>query len=259
MSVIHLSYPEPEIALVTMVEREGRNTFTVAFIEGLCEAFQKIKENDKLKAVITTGYDTYYACGGTQAELEMLTQGKRTFDELEFFKLPLYCELPTIAAIQGHAIGGGLAFACLHDFQILSVTSVCNTNFMNYGFTPGMGATYTIPKRFGDYCGNRMLFTAEQFTTKNLEAMKIPMPLFQKDEVLPEALKLARSIADKTLTSVKLLKEQLSTDLREALPMVIKKELAMQLNFSIQLLVPTIMSRCTYHPPMQCNLWIPIN
>lgn len=225
--VIHLTYPEPEIALITMEEREGHNTFTEAFSDGLCEAFQKIKENNKLKAVITTGYDTYYACGGSHKGLDTLNQGEHTFEDFKFFKLPLTCELPTIAAIQGHAIGGGLAFACLHDFLILSRASMCTANFMNLGFTPGMGATYTIPKRFGDYCGNRMLFTGEQYFREELEAMNAPIPLVHKNEVIPEALKLARSIADKTLTSVKLLKEQLSTDLREALPGVIKKELAM--------------------------------
>lgn len=226
-NVIQLSYPEPEIALITMKDREGHNTFTQEFIEGLNDAFQKIKENNQLKAVITTGYDTYYACGGSQKELQTLTQGDTTFDELGFFKLPLHCEIPTIAAIQGHAIGGGLAFACLHDFLILGRGAMYSSNFMKYGFTPGMAATYSIPKRFGDYCGNRMLFTAELYSSAELEAMKIFLPFVNKDDVLSEALKLARSIADKTLASVKLLKEQLSTDLREALPEVIKKELAM--------------------------------
>ena len=225
--VIKLSYPQPEIALITMTDKEHRNTFSEELTAGIIDAFNEIEDNSKLKVVITVGYGNYYSCGGTLEELKTLTAGKETFDELAFFKLPLECELPTIAAVQGHAIGGGLAFACLHDFIILARGVIYSANFMNYGFSPGMGVTDTIVKKFGDYCGKRLLFTANQYTSKDLNAMSIPLPLYPRDEVIKEAMVLATSIADKTLTSVKLLKEQLSADVREALPGVIEKELAM--------------------------------
>lgn len=225
--VIYLTYPEPEIALIRMEDKEHRNTFSQDFILGIIEAFKEIENNPKVKVVITLGYDNYYACGGTLEQLKMLTTAKKTFDEFPFFKLPLECKLPTIAAVQGHAIGGGLAFACLHDFVFLGRGAIYSANFMNYGFTPGMGATYTLVKKFGEYCGKRLLFTAKQYSSKELESMKIPLPIYPREEVLNEAMALARDISNKTLVSVQLLKEQLSSELKSALPGVIKKELAM--------------------------------
>lgn len=105
--VIHLSYPKPEIALIRMEDTEHHNTFSDDFIAGIIEVFQEIEANDKVKVVITTGYGSYYACGGTLDGLKTLSIGEITFDYLEFFKRPLQCKIPTIAAIQGHAIGGG--------------------------------------------------------------------------------------------------------------------------------------------------------
>ena len=51
--------------------------------------------------------------------------------------------------MQGHGIGGGFVVGLFADFVILSRESVYSTNFMKYKFTPGMGATYIVPKKIG--------------------------------------------------------------------------------------------------------------
>lgn len=224
---LKLSYPKDEIALIEMHDEQHKNTFSPDLVESISDAFAQISENNKLKAVITTGFKNYYSCGGTLKELQKLNRGEMVFTDLDFFKLPLMCELPTIAAVQGHAIGGGLAFACLHDFQFLSRGSIYSANFMKYGFTPGMCSTYTVPLRFGANCGNQLLFSAKQYTSKELMAMGCQLPLYSKSEVIEKSMQLAESISEKTLTSVKLLKRQLSRDLRERLPAILEQELAM--------------------------------
>lgn len=225
--VIKISYPEPCIAIIAMEDKEHQNTFSGQFITGLQDAFCSVEANPDVKVIITHGYGNYYASGGTLSELTELGKGEKSFADLNFFKLPLLCKLPTIAAVQGHAIGGGLAFACLHDFMFLAKGASYGANFMKYGFTPGMGSTYTIPERFGTNCGYQLLFSARQYTTKQLEALNCLLPFYQKEDVLEQALQLARDISDKTLTSIKLLKEQLSDKMRTALPGVIAKEVAM--------------------------------
>ena len=68
------------------------------------------------------------------------------FCGLSILPLLLDCKIPTIAAMQGHALGGGLAFGCYADLIILAEECFYSANFMNHGFTPGMGATYVYQK-----------------------------------------------------------------------------------------------------------------
>lgn len=225
--VITLEYPEPTIALMTMADRNSKNTFSEEFKEGVKWAFQEINENHELKVVIATGYDKFFCCGGTFEELLELTDGKKTFLDSDFFTLPLKCGLPTIAAIQGHAIGGGLAFTCLFDYLILSNESYYHANFMKMGFTPGMGATYTIPKKFGTELGQEMLFTAKKYSGKDLKERNPSLSVYPRKQVLEKALELAHHFSDKTHQSIKLLKNCYSETLKATLDEVLKKEVAM--------------------------------
>lgn len=225
--VVHVIYPEPEIAIITIEDRESRNIFTQPVQDGIMKAFSTIEANSQVKVVITQGYQNYYARGGDLEGLMLLAKGEKTFADLEFFSLPFKCKLPTIAAVQGHALGGGLAFACMHDFIFLATGVQYSASFMSYGFTPGMCTTYTIPKHFGQNCGNQMLFSANQYGAKELKDLNCLLPFYPKNDVFDHAMQLAKDISDKTLTSILLLKEQLSSELRRVLPSVIEQEKAM--------------------------------
>ena len=225
--VVYLTYPEPEIAIITIEDRVNHNTITEQLQRGIVKAFADIEANPNVKVVITHGYENYYVCGGDKEGLLELSKGVKTYADFPFFTLPCTCKVPTIAAVQGHAIGGGLAFACMHDFIFLATGVIYSANFMKYGFTPGMCSTYTIPKRFGANCGHHMLFTARQYDWEELQELHCLLPFYPKNEVIEQALQLAKDISNKTATSVKLLKEQLSFETRLELPKVIKNEVAM--------------------------------
>lgn len=225
--VIKIEYPEQSICQITMEDKNSRNTFSVQFMEGIKRAYQEIKNNKKIKVVVTTGYENFFCCGGTQAMLLELTQGKKTFADLEFFMLPFDCEILTIAAAQGHAFGGGLSFTCLHDFLVLATESYYSANFMNYGFTPGMGATFTIPRRFGKELGKEMLFSARDYSGKELHQRNSELTIVPREQVLSTALKLAHELNEKTMDSIKLLKRHFYEQIKKELAMAIHDELMM--------------------------------
>ncbi|MCG8366494.1 MAG: enoyl-CoA hydratase-related protein, partial [Pseudanabaenales cyanobacterium] len=140
-SVVDVQEVEPHIVQVTMCDRVHKNTFTHQMSRELILAFQSIAANDTLKVVILTGFDSYFATGGTQADLLALQEGKGRFSDNNIYGLALECRIPVISAMQGHGIGGGFVMGVSADFVILSWESIYTTNFMKYGFTPGMGAT----------------------------------------------------------------------------------------------------------------------
>jgi polyketide biosynthesis enoyl-CoA hydratase PksI len=131
---------ENNIAIVQLLA----NTFTKQFCIDIESVFTEIREQVGVKVVLVHGHDTYFSCGGSKEELEELINnvGKASFDDLKFYRFLLDCELPTISAMQGHALGGGLAFGCYGDILLMSEKSMYGTNFMKYGFTPGMGGSH---------------------------------------------------------------------------------------------------------------------
>lgn len=215
------------IAIVQMAEREARNTFSTALVQGLYEVFEKINQHEDIKVVVIHGYENYFCCGGTQEELLNLQAGKISFADLGFYRLLLDCPIPTIAAMQGHAIGGGLAFGCFADLMIMAEECIYSANFMKYGFTPGLGATYIIPYKFGSTIGHELLLTASTYHGIALRDKGIPIPVVKKNHVLIKAMELAKSIADKPRQSLKILKAHLTQGIHNHLSKIISQELAM--------------------------------
>lgn len=225
--VVSLTEIGDGIVQITMQNREGQNTFSSELINGIIEAFEIIKQNKTYKVVILTGYDNYFCCGGTKDELFKIYKKEIGFNDLDFFTKPLECEIPVIAAMQGHGIGGGFVFGCYSDFMILGKENVYTTNFMKYGFTPGMGGTYMVPLRLGEALGNEMLFTAENYRGVTLQERGISQRVVRKEEVLNEAINMAKILAEKPRLSLVTLKSHLTAEIRTKIPEVIQKELKM--------------------------------
>ncbi len=218
---------EEGLAVVQLMDRGSRNTFSRALIQGLMETFQAINTCEEVKVVVIHGYDNYFCCGGTKEELLNLQSGTITFADLAFYRLLLDCPMPTIAAMQGHAIGGGLAFGCYADLMVLGEECIYSTNFMKYGFTPGMGATYMLPKKFGETIGHELLYSAETYSGGVLKTKGVPIPIVRKKDVLSLAIQTAKQLADKPRHSLKLLKAHLTQEIQRKLPEIIEQELAM--------------------------------
>jgi len=233
---VDLREVEDGIVEVVMQDRANKNTFSNALIQGLSEAFDAIRSTGRYKAAILTGYDNYFASGGTQESLLYLSEGKGTFAEIaegnsrngvSLYSLALNCPIPVISAMQGHGVGGGFVMGLFADFVVLAKESLYTTNFMKYGFTPGMGATLVLPHKLGLPLAQDMLMTGRSFYGEELQRRGVPFPVVPRAEVLPRALELARNLAEKPRLSLVTLKDHLVAGLRDQLSVVIEQELAM--------------------------------
>lgn len=215
------------VVQVTMQDKISKNTFSPELTEGLINAFEVINAQSEYKVVILTGYENYFSSGGTLDGLLYLSEGKGDFSECDLYSLSLNCPIPVIAAMQGHGIGGGFVMGLFADFVILSQESVYTTNFMKYGFTPGMGATLILPQKLGISLAEEMMLSAKTYRGHDLQKRGIPFPVLPREEVMAYAVELATTIADKPRVSLVTLKDHLVASLRESLPKVIEKELVM--------------------------------
>ena len=92
-SVVDLHEVEPGIVQVTMQDRVHKNTFTEELILGLSQSFESIQANSSYKVVILTGYDSYFASGGTQEGLLAIHEGKAKFSDTKIYSLALAVDL----------------------------------------------------------------------------------------------------------------------------------------------------------------------
>ncbi|MCH2193540.1 polyketide synthase [Kordia sp.] len=226
-SVVELAEINVDIIQIKMQDKESKNTFSQALTDELIKAYQYIEKQQKYKAVILTGYDTYFASGGTQNQLMTLSEGNSKFTDFDLYSLSLNCPIPVIAAMQGHGIGGGFAMGLFADFVILSKESIYTTNFMKYGFTPGMGATYILPQKLGIVLAEEMLLTARNYRGEELKNRGIPFTVLPREEVMNHAYELAKSLAEKPRVSLIALKDHLVKEMRNELPKIIQQEVKM--------------------------------
>lgn len=225
--VVTLQEIEAGIYQMTMHDRVNKNAFSPELINDLAAAFAQVNNDNTCKVLILTGYDSYFATGGTQQALMTLQQGNGAFTDANVYSLALECEVPVIAAMQGHAIGGGFVMGLYADFVVLGKECVYTTNFMKYGFTPGMGATLVVPKKLGVVLGHEMLFCANTYRGQQLKERGVAFPVVPKHEVLDQALELARQLAEKPRIALVTLKKHLVSPIASELNAVIEQELAM--------------------------------
>ncbi|WP_242835731.1 polyketide synthase [Ruminiclostridium josui] len=226
-SVVYIEQLGQGIVLIKMEDRENKNTFSDELMLGLKEAFESIKNDITCKVVIMTGYDNYFCTGGTKEGLLALNEGKEVFTDKSLYNLPLNCEVPVIAAMQGHGIGGGFALGLFADSVILARESIYSANFMRYGFTPGFGATFILPNKLGSSLAQEMLYSADNYRGAELERRGVPFPVLPRLEVLDHAYNLAKKIAEKPRLSLITLKEHFVAPLRIQLNEIIRQELIM--------------------------------
>jgi polyketide biosynthesis enoyl-CoA hydratase PksI len=218
---------QSEIAVICMEDRISKNTFTDQFLQSLKNVFIKIKQDNEIKAVVLHGYDNYFCCGGTQAELIKIHEGKSNFTDLQIHDILLACNVPVISAMQGHALGGGLVLGCYADIIVLSKQSMYSTNFMKYGFTPGFGSTFIMPHRFGDILGRELLFSAKNYSGVELQERGVGAKVVDKHQVINAAMSIAEELSNMPRLALLTLKEHFRSSIQEKLTHAIQRELEM--------------------------------
>ena len=116
---------------------------------------------------------------------------------------------PTIAKVNGHAIGGGLGLALACDLRVVSTQAKLGVNFTRLGFTPGMATTYVLPRLVGLAKAAELFFTGRVFTGEEAEAIGLANYAVAPEELDAKTDALAREIAGSAPLAVALTKQAL--------------------------------------------------
>ncbi len=218
---------EPGVVQLTMQDRVNKNTFSYELVSGLMESFELIRINPNYKVVILTGYDSYFASGGTKEGLLSIYEGKNKFTDTNIYSLALDCKIPVIAAMQGHGIGAGWSMGMFCDLIVMSQESIYTSNYIKYGFTPGAGATLIFPEKLGISLSQEILYTGKKYHGSELKSMGVPFPVLSRKEVLPYAIRLAKTLAESPREALIALKDLMAESIRVKVALTYEKELKM--------------------------------
>lgn len=215
------------IVTLTLNNPERRNAMSMELVDELFKAVEDIKGDPEVSAVILTGAGKGFSSG---ADLTSMGQSPGMSDEdvtarikgfylknLSVMEIPV----PTIAAINGHAIGAGCALALACDMRIASKVAKLGMGFVKIGLHPGMGTTYFLPRLVGTARAYELLLTGDPITGE--EAAKIGMVnrAVEPDRVMDEALELAGKIAQGPAVPIRKMKDSVggsfTRDLEETL------------------------------------------
>jgi polyketide biosynthesis enoyl-CoA hydratase PksI len=215
---MQLHVDENNIAYLKMNDVENKNIFSNSFIKGFLETMDYLEDNYKPHCLVLSGMDSVFCAGAEKDTLIDLSNGKIDVKDLLMSERLVNTEYPVIAAMEGHAMGGGLVLALCSDIVIAARESRYGAVFMNMGFTPGMGTTTLLQGLMGDFIANEMMFTGKRFKGSELALKGTNINyIVPKKDVLAKARDIALQISEKNVKSVNLLKYTLSAKKKKLL------------------------------------------
>ena len=195
------------IVVVRMEDRQGKNMFTEELVMGLREAFARIEERRGNKVVVLTGYESYFASGGTKESLLAIQAGEARFTDNRIYEIALKSKLPVIAAMQGHGIGAGWTLGLMADVVVMSEESRYVSPYMSYGFTPGAGATWVMGRKLGEDIGRESLLSGEVYGGGELKRRGVQVRVVKREEVEEGAMGMARAMAGQSGEQLRRMKQ----------------------------------------------------
>ena len=213
---MQLEVDERGIATVTMSDPPGRNAMSEPFVRELSDALRALAACAEARVAVLLGLPDVFSSGASRELLEAILDGKLDPADILLPKVVLDVPVPVIAAMEGHAVGGGLALGLCADIILIARESTYGCNFMNLGFTPGMGITRLLEHVLAPAMAHEMMYTGQFFRGSHFEGRSGFNYVLPRAQVRAKAMDLAARIAEKPRLALEALKRTLSTDKRQA-------------------------------------------
>jgi enoyl-CoA hydratase len=197
-----------DVATLTFNDPDRRNAMSQAMGEAFAAQVAELSTDASLRALVLTGAGRAFSAGGdlgmiedraregsagTDAAHACIRDGMRAFYGLFLSLRDLPC--PTIAAVNGAAVGAGLCVALACDVRIAAATAKLGLNFTALALHPGMGATWTLPRLVGPAHAAELLYASKIVSGAEAAAIGLVNRAVAPEAVLHDARELAAAFA----------------------------------------------------------------
>lgn len=179
---------ENRVALITLNDPDRRNAVTADISAALRAAVEAAQDDVDVHAVVVTGAGKAFCAGADLTALGAATEdGLRVI--YDGFLALANCTLPTIAAVNGAAVGAGLNLALAADVRIAGSSALFDPRFQKLGIHPGGGATWMLQRLVGPEVARASLLFGMRFDAE--AAVRYGLALQRAEDPVAAALELA--------------------------------------------------------------------
>lgn len=206
--VLQVERPAPGVALVRLHRPGVLNALNLALRRALAAAFEALEADDGVNVIVLAGSERAFCAGADLNEYVDATPTEiigRHMDQL--WGAISRCRKPVIAAVRGHALGGGCELAMHADVIVAGEGARFGQPEVLIGLMPGGGATQRLTRAVGKFRAMRLLLSGEPFTAAEALAMGLASEVVPDAEVEPHALALAAQLAAGPQQALRFIKE----------------------------------------------------
>lgn len=207
-----VDHHENGVAVLTLNLPQRRNAMTVQLTDAWRDAMADLQKSRELRVVVLTGAGTAFSAGGDLSWLEV--GAGANVDELRARMLPFYrtwlsirdLDVPTIAAVNGPAVGAGAALALACDLRYAAETATFSVPFTALGIHAGMATTWLLPEVAGLAVARDLLLTGRTVNGREAQRLGLVNDVYPAEELLTEVLGTAGRIAGNAPVATRLTK-----------------------------------------------------
>ena len=210
MNYKHIKFEtQDSVALIKLNRPEKLNAFTLTMMEELCDAFDVIDNDDKIRATLITGSGRAFCAGAD------LSGGENTFvdkfdtseeypqdynkDAGGILTLRMYKSLkPIITACNGPAVGVGATLQLAADIRIASTSARFGFVFLNRGIVNDASSSWFLPKIVGISKALELCFSGKIIDANEAKEIGLVSYIFEDDEMLEKSLDYCKDLAKKS-------------------------------------------------------------
>ena len=197
---VRVEYPHEMVGQIVLDRPHQLNTVNPEMLEEFAEAVDILEEDDDVRAILITGAGDRAFSAGADAmamagsanpidAIELSRTGQETWAKLED------ASVPTVAAIDGFALGGGMELAACADLRIATDRSELGQPEFNLGLLPGWGGTQRLKNHIGESRAKEVIFTADRYEAETMYDWGFVNRLTDKDSFEEDAVELAADLA----------------------------------------------------------------
>jgi len=207
--LVHLE-KQGAVAIVTLDRPDALNALNAAVIDEFGVVIDQIEADPSIRALVVTGAGRAFVAGADIGEMKEMTpleaeafsaKAHRNFGRLEELAIP------TIAAVNGFALGGGCELALCCDWIYASTKARIGQPETKLGLIPGFGGTSRLVRRVGLAWAKELVLVAEPIAADEAARIGLVNRVFEPDELLPAAVAAALAVAARGPVATRLAKE----------------------------------------------------
>ncbi len=197
------------VGLITLNRPEAMNALNGELMDEVTQALGTFGADDNIRAIVITGSTKAFAAGADIKEMQSMNYMDAYMNDFitANWEEASRCRKPIIAAVAGYALGGGCELAMMCDFILAADNAKFGQPEIKLGVIPGAGGSQRLTRFVGKSKAMEMVLTGRMMDADEAERSGLVSRVLPLDDLLEEALKVARKIADLSLPSVMVAKE----------------------------------------------------